>query len=398
MKRVLIWDKNIRLSNTGGPSGYLYNLHEYLLNKPNEQIQFYSDIISKGKDKMETVRKHTSGLLSLLNKSKKIGFILEACHLYFRNFVLTEEDRAIINRFDFVHIHSINDMLSSFCQGGIRPLTILTTHTPEPFFDEMVSRYGYTKVFKALPFIRSFFIKRECFAYKEADYIMLPVKEAAEVYTSNSILLKETFERACNKFFYVPTSLFPEHSIGQNQHQLDRYDIPTEAIVLCFIGRHNKVKGYESLKEIANEVWKHLPNVYFVIGGKEEPLTGLKDKRWIELGWVKTPDLLQEVDAFILPNQQTYFDIILLEVLREGKMAIIASTGGNKWFAKHPIEGIWNYDFNDANAVVKICQIIAEIKKENRVESVNEGVKDFCVSCFSAEQFVNSYIKEIEKL
>lgn len=43
--KVLIWD-NFELQNTGGPSNYLYNIHEYLKDHPNNSIVFLSFGIS----------------------------------------------------------------------------------------------------------------------------------------------------------------------------------------------------------------------------------------------------------------------------------------------------------------------------------------------------------------
>lgn len=37
--KILIWDKQLPLENMGGPSGYLYNIHEFLKEHPSEQIQ-----------------------------------------------------------------------------------------------------------------------------------------------------------------------------------------------------------------------------------------------------------------------------------------------------------------------------------------------------------------------
>ena len=44
MKKILIWDLFQKV-NTGGPSGYLYNLQQYLLKHPTEQVTFLSDLL-----------------------------------------------------------------------------------------------------------------------------------------------------------------------------------------------------------------------------------------------------------------------------------------------------------------------------------------------------------------
>ena len=49
MKKILIWDLNINLLNTGGPAGYLYNIHEYLKcnNELGKPIFFLKDILNR---------------------------------------------------------------------------------------------------------------------------------------------------------------------------------------------------------------------------------------------------------------------------------------------------------------------------------------------------------------
>ena len=45
MKKVIIWDKDMTLKDAGGPSGYLFNLKQYLTLHPTPQITFYSDFV-----------------------------------------------------------------------------------------------------------------------------------------------------------------------------------------------------------------------------------------------------------------------------------------------------------------------------------------------------------------
>lgn len=41
MKKVLIWDLNYVLKNSGGPAGYLYNIREYLLKHPTKDAEIH---------------------------------------------------------------------------------------------------------------------------------------------------------------------------------------------------------------------------------------------------------------------------------------------------------------------------------------------------------------------
>ena len=81
----------------------------------------------------------------------------------------------------------------------------------------------------------------------------------------------------------------------------------------------------------AELVLKKHNNVYFLIGGKKGPLKGISHNNWIEIGWTNDPgSLINCSDFFILPNRQTFFDLVLLEVMSLSKPVLASSTGGNK--------------------------------------------------------------------
>lgn len=69
---------------------------------------------------------------------------------------------------------------------------------------------------------------------------------------------------------------------------------------------------------------------------------GLKDSRWKEVGWTNdSQSIIAASDVFVLPNRETYFDIIMLEVLSCGKIVIASRTGGNKYFEKIGAKGVF---------------------------------------------------------
>lgn len=48
------------------------------------------------------------------------------------------------------------------------------------------------------------------------------------------------------------------------------------------------------------------------------------------MGFINPADVITVSDCFILPNRQTYFDLVLLEVLSMGCPIFATKTGGNK--------------------------------------------------------------------
>lgn len=116
---------------------------------------------------------------------------------------------------------------------------------------------------------------------------------------------------------------------------LKKYNIPKESFIITYFGRHNEVKGYDTLKKLGEKILEKYKDVYFLIAGKEEPLKGLNHKRWIEVGWTKDPHSIVNVaNLYILPNKETYFDLALLEVLSLGIKSLLSDTGGNLYFKK----------------------------------------------------------------
>ena len=391
--KVLIWDKNIVLKNTGGPSGYLYNIQQFLKESEYNEINFYSDYFKKKEVKNIKAPKNIFSKIYIY----LIRFWISLYKIYFYTEKLTKDEIDLINKFDFVHLHSIEDMRKYFLKNKmkINAKTILTSHCPEPFIDEFSSQSYYMTFFQKNKFLRNYFIKKEIEAFNITDYIMFPVEQAKEVYTNSSIHYKKCFEYNKAKFFYVPTAIIDNVAIGNDKH-IDKF-VNKDKICVCFIGRHSHIKGYDKLVEIARNVWKKTDEVTFVLGGMKSSIVYPEDEKWIELGWVKTSDILNEIDVFILPNKQTYFDLIFLEVLRQGVPVIASFTGGNKWFVNKS-RGILLYNYDDIEAASNHILNCLDLKKKNCLSDLGKEnrclyEKEFVLSCY-----VETYITNINNL
>lgn len=135
--------------------------------------------------------------------------------------------------------------------------------------------------------------------------------------------------------------------------------------------------------------------IYFLIAGREEPLTGLNDKRWIEVGWTNKPhEIISASDMFILPNKETYFDLILLEVMSIGKPIILTNTGGNKYFKKFE-NGLLYYDYSEINQAIKQ---IKDIIDENKLKDLGNLNKKIMLENFTIEIFTNNYIEILKQV
>lgn len=396
--KILIWTKNIDMTCKGGPMGYCGNIKNYLLRNPCDEIDFYPQEATTENESVKKVS-FKKGISALLQKNKYTNFFVVIYRIYFKKYPLSRADEALLSKYDYVHVHLAAEILRTFQHfNNGKTKVILTTHTPEPLIDEYIDRYGVRRLMTIFPFIRRFLLKRETLAYEKCNYIMFPVPEAKEPYEHKSMAHRDVFKAVSKKFFYVPTAIDELENTSSPTCCLDKFNIPENALKLCYVGRHNTVKGYDLLKRIAQKTWEKNPDVYFIVGGKQEPLCGLDDKRWIELGWVKTSDLLNEVDAFILPNKETYFDIILLEVLRQGVPVIISRTGGNKWMDAKKIEGIHCFDYGDENGCSDIIVELLANKNNGLIEKQKKANIEFFHRELCMEKYIANYLDAVRKL
>lgn len=396
MSKILIWNKNLPLKNAGGPAGYLYNIHSYLKEHPVDEISFYSDV--KGGDEYIVER-------GLKRKIKDIiagclGCLLNVKHLFSqltRNNELSNDEIEMLKTFDFVHFHTFIDArlyLKSIRKKVPNIRVILTTHTPEPYCDEYCGTFGISWILK-IPGMRNKCIRQETQCINDVDYLMFPVPQVKEVYVSNSSLYEKALKEADYKTFYVPTAIIDV--VNSNNEGYLENKIKDDSLRVCYVGRHCAVKGYDFLKAIANEAFSINLDVTFIIGGSQNGIPKLDDDRWIELGWVNTVNLLREIDVFVLPNQQTYYDLILLEVIRSGKPVLLTSTGGNKYFKKYQSPGMFYCDYGNVKQACEQLKKLINYKKQGGLSALGKENRNLFEKTSTLPVYVERYLAEISK-
>lgn len=322
MKKILIWYVN-ELTNTGGPRGYLYNIHEYLKDHPNDQITFLTDIIKPHKTK--PVKKVASKNLI----GKAVDDIKQIINYTWRRYQSKCSDIAglNINEYDIVHVHDVAEYYrfkNTFKNYSGK--VVLTNHSPCPWAYEEMQRFDrFVKLFRFVA------VLRECQAYKKADYLLFPCKGAREPYEVDT-RIKEIFKGNEKKFIYVPSSILDVNIDNSKIQKFSEFGIPENSFVITFFGRHNTIKGYDILKQIGESLLEKYPNLYFLCAGRGD-IEPIKHPRWKELGFVNnTNELLYQSDLYISLNRETYFDLVVIEVLRSSTNLLLSSTGGNNYF------------------------------------------------------------------
>ena len=394
MKGLIYFDKNI-LEPTGGPTGYLYNLYNELLKENIQEIDFLDSYKGNLKSKNKKIFYHLpKSFQTIYRKLKKYLKRYKILEDIFEN--KNKKANIDIDKYDFIHFHSTVDMyMVKDSLKDYKGKVILTSHSPKAQFKEIIEDRTELKYYLKR---KNDFDKLEevdKYAFNRADIIIFPCEDAEEPYYNTWEDYKKIKEINKYKYMYLPTGILPIDIEDNTDEIRERYNIPKDAFVISYVGRHNEVKGYDSLKKIGKKILEKNENIYFLIGGNEHPITRLENKHWIEVGWTnKAHQLIQASDVFILPNKETYFDLILLEVLSIGKPVILTNTGGNKYFKKFDKAGLYYYDYNNTDQVI---EIIKEIQKEDlkKLGNINKKIMN---ENFTTEIFVKNYLKIINEI
>ena len=206
-----------------------------------------------------------------------------------------------------------------------------------------------------------------------ADYVVFPCPDAEEPYYNNWKDYSDIKEARKDHFKYVLTGISQREAKVSKSEIRKKYNITNDEFVIVYVGRHNEVKGYGKLKELGKNILEKNRDIKFLIAGREGPLTRLENPSWIEIGFTKDPySLISAGDVFVLPNNETYFDLVMIEVLSLGKIVIASRTGGNKYYEKAGAKGVFLYDtLAEAEELVDKVKAMSKeerkkLEKENR--------------------------------
>lgn len=389
--KILIWHKEKTLSSVGGPAGYLYNLNSYLKKNKITNIIFLD--IYKENFFMKTLRKIKKSCI------KKIRFFYSTEKRNILKLFENIERKDIFNKkhlnnCDIIHFHMSKELYKNFKNiENIKSIIVLTSHSPQLFFEEeFQANYEFFSQFSKE--ILDKYREYEYKAFERADYIIFPCEEAMEPYIKDG-RMKSILKT--KKIKYLLTGIESKKEIEDKDYFKNKLNIPQEAIVISYVGRHTEIKGYDILKQFGERILEKYANIYFVIAGKEnENLRKLDNKRWIECGWTtEGAKIMKNSDLFILPNRETYFDLVFLEALSLNCNILCSNTGGNKYFKKYNSEGITYFDNENIDDMIKKFDYIYENLEKIKKNNINEKIylKDFTV-----EKFGENYLKVMKEI
>lgn len=386
-KKLLIYVDEVELKPTGGASGYNYNMQQGLKQIGAKNYSFLKGV-DQARNKFKTLK---DGAL------KRKLFIL----LRILNYKLLLEKKKSyakvdLNNYEVVHFHNVKDMYEARTSlESYKGIVVLTSHSPKPFsfeiYEDIISdfeKHVLGKMYRRL-------IIMEKYAFKRADYIIFPCEDAEEPYYKKWKEYKKIHEENKEKYRYMLTGTKECQARISPSDYRKLKQISEKAFVVSYVGRHNQTKGYDKLKKMGQQLLKQ-ENIYFMIAGKEEPLKGLEHPRWVEIGWTNDPhSLINASDVFVLPNEETYFDLIMLEVLSLGKIVIASRTGGNKFFEKIDAPGVMLY--SDEKQAIELIEKIKCMSQDER-KILGKKNHELFEERFSNPVFAQNYVNIINDL
>ena len=122
----------------------------------------------------------------------------------------------------------------------------------------------------------------------------------------------------------------------------DRAPEPAE---ILFVGRKERYKGYDALREAARLVWRQRPDARFVIIGQRRLLgpAPLADARWSEIGIVsetRKAEAYARATIFAMPSEHETFGHTYLEAWSAGRPVIAGDIAPLREVVREGVDGV----------------------------------------------------------
>lgn len=381
MMNCLIYFDVSNLAPVGGPAGYLYGLKQGLDEIGCKQIEFLS---TQSRTK-SVVKSMNASFVKVLGKaavySRAIG-------------PMNHRAKVNIDRYDFVHFHVVKDMYEARDSlNEYKGNVLFTPHSPCAPYSEVMDKLSsvekrlFWKIYQKLPDI-------DRYAFERADTLIFPCEEAEEAYYNSYPWYEST--RRYKRVEYCLTGSIQKRRKSPKGYYREKYEIPDNAFVISYVGRHEEIKGYDFLIELGKVLIQNYPDVWILVAGSEGPIFAPNSKNWIEVGWTDDAGgIIDDSDLFLLPNKQTYFDLVLLECLSLGTPVLTSKTGGNKYFLNSGIPGVYLYD--DINTCLTHVRSLRSMKVLERRAIGDSNIRAYN-ELFNEKSFARRYIKMLEKM
>lgn len=272
----------------GGPTGYLANLRSGVqLNQSDFKERIFFACRPRPKN-IAIFPKSNLSKITIAQQLQDLRGIKEIRNSFLNEGVLSH---ALLPLISTIHCHSVADVIkvSNTFQKLRNTLTdlpkiILTAHNPEPlgsehFENKMSQGYDYDIAKQ----VKEEWLKIEELGFMLADILIFPSPEAMD--PARHFLNNFNFIEKSKDIRFLKTGCMPIAEGPGRASILEQYNIPPDAKVIGFLGRHTYIKGYDILKEACTNLLEKHKNLYVLIAGNGV-IPPLQHPRWIECGRV----------------------------------------------------------------------------------------------------------------
>jgi glycosyltransferase involved in cell wall biosynthesis len=345
--RVLIFN-NYSLSITdGGPSGFLA---QNLLGHYSKYYDFYTtDFSGSRKNRLATKMSSLSGLSKIT--AKKSGLNSENSFLDWglnaqRIFKYTKA-----KQYKFIYFHDVWQL--KFCLPLLNYSQIVTLqcHCPELPSSETSSQSKFTQV--DVDWCK----QAEKDAFNRANILIFPNKYVVEIYDS--------LINPASKIYYLSSGC-------KSRSDLRKYPV-NDGIKILYIGRRNKIKGFDIILEAFRRVYESRKDINLILVGNGEQII---EEGIFDIGFTSTShQWIYNCDYVVNCNRQSYFDLSVLESLSLGTPIILSANYGHKQFLEDRSQGIINFGLPTVENLEKILLSSLLRRKNDNFEAVADNKK-----------------------
>ena len=388
MKNFAIFSFSGKAPNKGGPIGYLWHLYSGF-------TSFEPDLLFINNNETSV---NVLGKQSSIKKPNRILYELKSILSYFKKaYLVAKKYRGQLKQYQLIHVHESDSVfyLRLFC--GYRGKIILTSHRPEPLANEVINA-ARVKVPGRYMCLSAFLNYLERYSYNHADGLIFPSPCAKAIYNDFPGFIQYSKGKPVK---FLTTGLNFKASTVNRAEFLSKYklDINKDKKIITYIGRHNLIKGYDRIIAAYPEI-KQLNGVVIVAGAISE-IKYPNEPDWIELGYINDAmNLMAIADVVVIPNRNTYFDLVIIEALSLGKIVVTSNTGGNIDIAKST-KGLYLFDNNvegSCTEAIKHVLSMGVVERKDLEECSRRYYLENCTPKIFAENYLNAINDLLESL
>ena len=363
-KVLILFPYEININN-GGPSGFLAH---NLLDKPRDCFVLSQDIIKTHPEKITKKIDYIIKRILFLwkNRGKDKRKLKEEFFYKYYFEKLEAKNYKYIFFHETIHFERFRKYISE------NQVIILQSHSPE------IPSVEYRNWAPLNTEEISFREKAEKEAFKRADIIVFPNEGCVSIY--------ETLITDRSKIKYILSGAKKDY----NNDGKNSYELPEDKINLMYIGRRNKIKGFDIVLETFRKAREKRKDINLVIIGNGEKIN---EEGITDIGFSKNPiGWYNSADYLINANRQSYFDLSLIEALITGIPIIMADNFGHGYY-KGKSSLIKTFDVDSPDELYEILTGNLEKRDYRKTENMELYEKNLTDGCYY-ERF-KKFVREI---